>query len=249
MILRIASLALVGVVADDLTTNQQSGNEFAMDFERLGTCPQDIQDFKGLSVANLHCDQVIEFFFVSKSQVLDDVRRFAHQIAEADDAFENLFPKTETARFDLIQQQHQLVSRTQGIMMANMHVLAAIVMQRKDCMTEPLRLMFDMTLTKQRKTLDQFFESTWLFLEDRPQEFSEKAKDWLAKVIEAMNVDIRVFKQMFPVYRVPHAIDTIYYSHELDGSMTILETLRREVLHNLSLKYSFKAIFLILFNQ
>jgi hypothetical protein len=166
-----------------------------------------------LKTNDLECPRLLEFIFLTKAKVRDELVALQAQF-EKDAAYSPV----------------AAVSVGSSLVSAFSHISSALLIQRKECVTEHVRMLFLVSLRRGRSLVQTELKHLWhTALGSGAGDLRPIATQWLEEAAKLFQTDMETFEQVLRSWAAPAArSDVGYFSHEADGRFSTLELLRRD---------------------
>jgi 2-polyprenyl-3-methyl-5-hydroxy-6-metoxy-1,4-benzoquinol methylase len=170
-----------------------------------------------LDTNKLACPRLLEFLYLTADRVRSELHVLQDNFTAAQQN-----PAAQNGTEHVVHA----VSKGSSLISAHFHIAGALTIQRKECITEHVRMLFVVLLRRTRPLLDLQVRQLWHIYETSDVE--SVAEKWLKEAVEVFDTDVQTFQNVLKDWTQPPAAEAQYFSHEADGRFSTLELLRRD---------------------
>lgn len=171
-----------------------------------------------LSTAAMDCGKLMEFVYVTRLKVWEQLQQARGQYSEAG---------AKPTWRDMLRS----FSRASSLMSAHTHFIAAISSQRTECFSEHVRLLLIVNLRRMRALTTGQVKQLWMVSQDgteATEALAAHSKQWIGEAADLLDADLRTMRTVLRAWRTPSPDEARFYSHEADGRFSTMEALRRD---------------------
>jgi hypothetical protein len=172
-----------------------------------------------INTNNLDCPRLMEFLYLAADRVHAELVQLQKNFTESQTTCPSDGCVNQTWRIDP-------VSKGSSLMSAHFHISGALTVQRRECMSEDVRMLYVVLIRRAKKLLDFQLRQQWNVYGDG--EVEGIGKSWIDEAVEIFAATVATFRAVMKDWKAPDPREAQYFSDEADGTFTTLELLRRD---------------------